>query len=134
MDMDLSLILGPIVLAVVFNVFTLPLPRIFFPLVYALSSGCRVRNVYHSVVQLLHLRVQGPMVYPVCALPLYPVEQTLKFLQAARRMGLFLGHLPYVCRNIHVMGIRGTELRQTRDLCSSPLVSLFDTHRVRSLM
>lgn len=63
MDMDLSLILGPIVLAVVFNVrlarFGSSLPS------HILSTGCCVRNVYHPVVQLLHLWVQGPMVYPV---------------------------------------------------------------------
>lgn len=70
MDADLRLILGPIVLAVVFNARPVHLARLSL-LAYILSTGGRVRNVYHSVVQLLHLRVQGPMVYPVRTLLRY---------------------------------------------------------------
>ena len=76
MDADLSLILGPIVLAVVFNVRPVHLapPSL---LAYTLSTGGRVRNVYHPVVQLLYFRVQGSVVHPVRALSRCQAEEVL---------------------------------------------------------
>jgi hypothetical protein len=57
MDMDLGLMLGPIVLAVVVNVI-LHLERILPRPVYVTSStGRYVRNVHYPVVQLLYLWV-----------------------------------------------------------------------------
>ena len=129
MDMDLSLILGPIVLAVVFNARPVHLVRLSL-LAHILSTGGRVRNVYHSVVQLLYLRVQGSMVYPVRALAMLSGGGTHRFPQAPRRMGLLLGHLPHGCVNVYVMGICGTEFWKSRDLPSPPLVSLPSPHRV----
>ena len=50
--------------------------------------------------------------------------------QASCRMVLFLGHLSHGCGNVYAMGIRGTKLRQSRDLSSSALVSPLNPHRV----
>jgi len=130
MDADLSLVLGPIVLAVVFNVRPVRLARLFL-LAYTLSPGGRVRNVYHPVVQLLYLRVQGSMVHPVRALSQMPSGGgTHEFPQTPRRMGLLPGHLPHSCGDVHVVGIRGTELWKSSDLSSPPLVSLLNPHLV----
>ena len=67
MDTDLSLILGPIVLAVVVNARPIRLARLS-RLSHIFSTGNGVRDMYHPVVQLLYRRVQGSMVHPVRAL------------------------------------------------------------------
>lgn len=123
MDTDLSLILGPIVLAVVVNVCPVRSARLP-PLVHVLSLGGCVRDVHSPVVQLLYLRVSGPMVYPVRALVRYRVEgDAHEFPQTPCRVGLFLGYLPHGRGNVHVVGVRGPELWKARDLSSSALVS-----------
>jgi len=132
MDMDLSLILGPIVLAVVFNVCP-PSSRSFHAFgLYLIYRVQYTGRALFNGITTIPLGIVTHGILGMCTTAMLNGTVTHGSLQAPRRLGLLLGYLPHGRRHVHAVGIRGTELRQPRDLCSSALVSLPNPHRVSS--
>lgn len=129
MDADLSLILGPIVLAVVFNVRPVRLaPPLPFGLHLINRGPCTERVSSSGTTTILPgTRIRGTP--STCTIQMPSGGGAHKYPQAPRRMGLLPGHLPHGCGDVHVVGICGTELWKSRDLSSPPLVSLLNPRR-----
>lgn len=128
--MDLGLILGPIVLAVVFNVRSLRFAHLSPPVYTFINRVLCTERVSASGTTTIPRGIRTRGIPGTRATVTPGGTATHKFPQAPRRVGRILGYLPHGRRNVYVMGIRGTEFRKVRDLCPPTLVSLFGPHLV----